>query len=158
MWGARGIWFFVPPASFTCPANSGSWARLRALRFCAPRPLRPWRWAVSFSMRLQQIRPNRRRAPCRRWRQPSAVTQLSAICGRLLPFRRCGGAVPQWVSLFGNTATYGNYVALLGKCSFFPRPSPSWLTPRLRDASRMGWGNVRTEASASPTLFEARCW
>ena len=83
------------------------------------------------------------------WLRPSAVIQTSANCVRFPPFPALEETAPQWSSVFNNTATFGNYISLLGRCCFFPGPPPTgkppaW--PTWLEAS----GNARIAVSDSP--------
>ena len=55
-------------------------------------------------------------------------------------------------SLFGNTATYGNYVSHLEKCCFFLRYPTSWLTPVVRQVAN-GLGKCQNRSFRFPNLI-----
>ena len=67
----------------------------------------------------------------------SAFRCYAAFCDlrKVAPFPVREEAVLQWISMFNNTATFGNYVSLLEKCCFFSA-FPRYLEVPLRQTWR----------------------
>ena len=68
----------------------------------------------------------------------SAYRCYTAFCElrKAHPFPPTEELILQWICVFNDTDTYGNYVSLLEKACFSIRFSTTWLTPAVRHAAR----------------------
>ena len=58
-------------------------------------------------------------------------------------------------AVFGNTATYGNYISLLGKCCFFLRYDTAWVTRAVRHVAK-GLKKCRNRSFRLPNFIRSQ--
>lgn len=54
----------------------------------------------------------------------------------IAPFPPTDETLAQWICVFNNAATYGNYVSYLQKCCFLLKFTTSWFTPCVRHVAK----------------------